>query len=473
MSRHRLHAAEFVKLLEYASQPLYVLDDALTVVYLNDACRAWLGPGADDLLGRACLYHSGAEKTPADSMAAGLCPPPTVLEGREVTAAVLYMAGEQTRFRAARFVPLRWTDEPALCIIALVGAHDSAEPVAECGPPENAEAQELHLRLQQLRQQKLLARRSHSIVGVTPAARRAAAQSEVAAVTRANVLLLGPPGSGRRHLAEAIHYGAHKGDSPVFVDHEYMVPAKTGTVPPLVPLECALLDVELIQSTLRAAKRASREGGTLLLCDADQLPAEAQIALATALSPANFPWRIIATAAAPLVDLAPHGLFREDLAAMLSTVAIELPALAKRRDDLPLLAQALLEEQNARGGKQLAGFAPDALDRLCGYNWPGNVAELAQVVAESHVRAAGTQVTRADLPERLHVAAEAANRPRRKDEPIQLDEFIARIERELIRRALARSKGNKAKAARLLGLNRPRLYRRMVQLGLIEQDEAE
>jgi DNA-binding NtrC family response regulator len=172
-----------------------------------------------------------------------------------------------------------------------------------------------------------------------------------------------------------------------------------------------------------------------------------------------------------LVDLPPRGIFREDLAAMLSTITIELPPLAKRRDDLPLLAQALLEEQNARGGRQLGGFSPEALDQICAYAWPGNVAELAQVVAECHARAAATLIALGELPERLRLAAEAAARPRRKEEPIQLDEFVARIERELIRRALARAKGNKTKAARLLGLNRPRLYRRMVQLGLAEEGE--
>ena len=77
-----------------------------------------------------------------------------------------------------------------------------------------------------------------------------------------------------------------------------------------------------------------------------------------------------------------------------------------------------------------------------------------------------TLVTVADLPQRIHLAADAAAHPRRKEETIVLDEFLEQVESELVRRALARSKGNKAKAARLLGMTRPRLYRRMVQLGL-------
>lgn len=76
-----------------------------------------------------------------------------------------------------------------------------------------------------------------------------------------------------------------------------------------------------------------------------------------------------------------------------------------------------------------------------------------------------------DLPDRLHLAAAAEARPRRVEEKIVLDEYLGRIERELIERALSRAKGNKTKAARLLGMSRPRLYRRMVQLGLEEEEE--
>jgi DNA-binding NtrC family response regulator len=174
----------------------------------------------------------------------------------------------------------------------------------------------------------------------------------------------------------------------------------------------------------------------------------------------------MATAAEPLAELARRKKFREDLAASLSTIVIQLPALAQRRDDLPLLAQLFLEELNALGGRQLGGFTPAVLDLLDGYAWPGNLDELAEVVAESHRQAAGLEIDVANLPERLRLASRAAAHPRHADETIVLSEYLERVERELIRRALARAKSNKARAARLLGMTRPRLYRRMVQLGL-------
>lgn len=172
------------------------------------------------------------------------------------------------------------------------------------------------------------------------------------------------------------------------------------------------------------------------------------------------------TAASPVIELARRGNFREDLASLLSTVVIELPSLAERREDLPLLAQLFLEEHNMAGQRQVGGFSAAALDRLDAYPWPGNLDELAEVVAEAYQRCAGVEIAEADLPDKLRLAAQAAAVPRRVDERIVLDEYLERVERELIRRALVRAKGNKARAARLLGITRPRLYRRMVQLGL-------
>ena len=163
-------------------------------------------------------------------------------------------------------------------------------------------------------------------------------------------------------------------------------------------------------------------------------------------------------------ELARRGRYREDLASLLSTMVIELPPLASRREDLPLLAQLFLEEVNARGGKQLAASRPR--------RWIAWTATRGRAMSTSWANGhavpragCGPLVRPEDLPERLRWAAEPGHPARRKDETIVLDEFLGRIERELIRRA-GPPKGNKAKAARLLGLTRPRLYRRMVQLGL-------
>ncbi len=135
MSRRRVHAAEFIKLLESAAQPLYVLDDSLRIVFMNEACRAWLGEGADDLIGQTCVYDSGEKKSGLERMAAGLCPPPAVLEGWAFTAPVSYSATEQALFRRARFVPLSLAGGPVLCIVALVDAHDSPQTDIDAGPP--------------------------------------------------------------------------------------------------------------------------------------------------------------------------------------------------------------------------------------------------------------------------------------------------------------------------------------------------
>jgi DNA-binding NtrC family response regulator len=205
---------------------------------------------------------------------------------------------------------------------------------------------------------------------------------------------------------------------------------------------------------------------TLLLHRVDEIAAEVQVQLFELLARRPNPWRLIATAAAPLLELARRGTFHAELAALLSTVVIELPPLAARREDLPLLAQLFLEDCNAAGSRQIGGFSQAALDRLDGYAWPGNLDELAQIVSEAHGHAAGREIGEDDLPERLRLSAQAAAHPRRIEETIVLDEYLRRVERELIRRALARSKGNKARAARLLGVTRPRLYRRMLQLGL-------
>lgn len=455
MSIPRVHAAELARLLNGANQPIYVLDEELTIIFLNRACLDWLGTAAEELLGRTCSYHSIPSVAGADAVAAALCPPPRSLSGEVLTATVARTAEDGRLIeRHARFLPIGLGGDDVVGIVAVVDPVDRPPDSGDEPAPDIGEAGPiaLHEAIRRFRQEAAARYRADRLIGQGHAMRLARRQVELAAVNRSSVLLIGPPGSGRQHLAAAIHYGANPsaGDLPL--------------------LDCALLGVDLFEAAGSAIARATaRNGqtasGALLFHRIDELPRESQAQLADFLA-RHPPGRLLGTATESLIDMARRGTFHAELAAMFSTITIELPPLAQRREDLPFLAQMFLEERNAAGTRQIGGFSQAALDRLDAYAWPGNLDELGEVVAEAHQRAAGLLIDVKDLPERLHLAAQASAQPHRTEETIVLDEYLGRVERELIRRALARAKGNKARAARLLGVTRPRLYRRMVQLGL-------
>ncbi len=455
MASYRSKAGELVKLFHASSRPIYLLDGGRRIVFCNQALLSWVGCASGDLEGRISNYHTGTEVADLDALAAGLAPPPASL-GSDLTAIVACPTPEgRLRRRRARFVPLSTEAEHPSALMALVDLADL--PEAEPPPPAGTEPEAawLHERIRSFHRRAVARSGIDRLLGDSLLMRRARAQVAMAAASAASVWIVGPPGSGRQRTAEAIHYGAD------------------GAVGSLIPLDCAVLSGELVISAMQAlaARRPSAErpaGSTLLLADVDLLPPDVQTSLAQALCGRALPLRLIATARQPLEELLGPGKFRQDLGLALSTICIQLPPLAERREDLPLVAQLFLEEVNARGGKQVAGFTPEALDALDAYPWPGNLDELAATVAAAHQRAGGPQIALADLPDEIHLAADAAARPRKPEETIVLDEFLARVQRELIQRALRRAKGNKTRAARLLGMTRPRLYRRMVQLGLEE-----
>lgn len=453
----RTKSVELVKLLHATAQPIYLLDEQRTLVFGNQALLDWLGVTAEELLGRCCAYHSDPDVTGPEAVAADLCPPPDALAGRKTTGVIVRTTPEGMAVRRrAHFTPLQGPTGEMVGLLALIETEDLPEVEEPLPTPASSEADWLHERLRAHHRQMAKGLRVDRLVGESLAMRRVRALVAVAAQTNASVLLVGPPGSGRQRIASAIHHSHHS--------------QSAGS---LVPLACSALNADLIYSTVKALafKKGWGENqaqNTLLLNDVDCLPVDVHASLVELFSNKTWPMRLIATARQPLEEAVGQGRFRQELALLLSTLVIQMPPLSAHREDIPLLAQMFLEQCNARATKQLAGFAPEALDRLSAYPWPGNVDELAQMVSEAYRRAEASEVGLSDLPERVHLAAAAEAHPRRVEEKIVLDEYLGRIERELILRALKRAKGNKTKAARLLGMSRPRLYRRMVQLGLEE-----
>jgi len=502
MPSQRTHASGLVRLLNAAEQPIYVLDDELTIVFLNQAAQDWLGTG-EGLLGRRCVYHSSPAADKLDEAAASLCPPPEVLSAKSTVASVSRVADNgQVSERRVNFITVGGATDNPLAVVAVLDAEDlprasadgactlfdasrqMAAEVAEAGSAA------LHEIVRRFHQEAATRYHVDRLIGQGPAMRLARRQAELAVANAGSVLIVGPAGSGRLHFAATIHYAAACKKTPAAAAGNLeltrplernegfplsFVPVsgavQEGIAPRFAALDCPLLGVDLPEAIREVTASTNRRNepstqGTLVLHRVDEVSAELQVVVAGLLLQRPITWRLAATAAEPLIELARRGNFRADLAAALSTIVIELPSLAQRRDDLPLLAQLFLEDQNAAGRRQIGGFTQAALDMLDGYPWPGNLDELAQVIAESYQKAAGREIDVADLPDRLRLAGQAAAHPRRTEETIVLDEYLGRVERELIRRALARAKGNKARAARLLGLTRPRLYRRMIQLGL-------
>jgi transcriptional regulator with PAS, ATPase and Fis domain len=440
------------RLLDAADAPLYALDHERRIVFANRALGDWLGINAETLLGQQCNYAADGPDDLA-ALCGALCPPPEAFTSHSFAGEIIRPANSDLPLerRPARFLHFISSDpKQNLLLVAVLPANHQEQ----AQPPAGTSGEQLHAQLIKLRIQLGQRFSLTQLIGESDAILRVREQARLASDSGTRTLLLGPLGSGREHLARTIHYSQ---------------PA--GSIGLLMPIDCRLVDAEQLQAQLTSLLRGQHEHPTerppaALLLEVDRLRPAPQQELAGFLQLPRIDLKTISTARVSLDRLAAKGRFRPDLAHKLSTLTIRLPALAARRNDIPLLAQHFLEEQNATGGKQLSGFQPAALELLAALPWKKNLDELSRAVSEACARATGPRVTRADFPDWVHLAQHDSAHTPRREEPIQLDAFLAEIEKELLQRALRRARGNKSRAAELLGTSRQRLLRRLVQLGL-------
>jgi transcriptional regulator with GAF, ATPase, and Fis domain len=298
------------------------------------------------------------------------------------------------------------------------------------------------------------------------------------------VLLRGESGTGKELLARALH------------EHS----PRAGKA--FVTVHCAALSPTLLESELfghvkgaftdairdKVGRFEAADGGTLFLDEIGDVRLEVQVKLLRVLQemtfervgssePVKVDVRVVAATHQDLERLIREGRFREDLYYRLNVLPVHVPPLRERAEDVPELAEHFLRLYARRAGKALAGVDDDALAMLKAYPWPGNVRELENVLERAVVIADGPLVTAADLPAELQALAPPAApappanwyAPPAAGGPAPAASFRAereQREREQIVRALAAAGGNKAEAARALGMARSTLVSRLKRLGL-------
>ncbi len=455
MGKSRKIERKAIQLLQQANFPVYLLDQNRKIQYCNDACASWVGVEVDELIGRRCDYHSLASAE-SDSLAAGLCPSVQSLAGERGQGTVSVAIEDQAyKRRVAQFYPLQAGAPGATLVILSDDDLPSNDPsvvdTLELDPPER-----LHAQVREVRSTLATRFQLEQLIGTSSIMRRVARQVQVAGQGANRVVVVGPNGSGREHVARTIA--------------ELQAQGRDEST---IPLDCSLLDAELLQTTVetllsRSAELAEENIARLLLLEVDQLAADAQAIMARFLEVDAFDLQVLATARRDPLDLSAQERFSTELANALCTLVIELPPLEDHPEDIPLLAQAAVERINAEGGPQKRGLSEEAIQVLVDHHWQRNVAELFELVSAAHRRSEGPLIGPQDLPEQFGLAADAERFQRQPDESIVLDEYLTQIERELIARALQISKGNKAEAARRLGISRGRLLRRIEALDLEE-----
>ena len=303
-------------------------------------------------------------------------------------------------------------------------------------------------------------------IGSSPAVRELKELVRRVSMTEVGALLLGESGTGKEVVAQQIHKLSARSAGP------------------FVAINCAALPETLLESELFGhargaftdAKKMRRglfleaSGGTLFLDEIGEMPLPMQPKLLRALQervvrPVGsdqaiaFDTRVIAATDRNLTEAIAQGAFREDLYYLLNVVQIDLPPLRARGNDVLILAQSFIERFAQRHRVNVRGLTPEAAEKLLQHNWPGNVRELMNAIERAVALARGELLALADLPERVR-EAEKVRIDVTSDDPEELL-TLEELERRYIARVLETTAGNRTQAARILGVDRKTLFRKL------------
>ncbi|MDR1685571.1 MAG: sigma-54 dependent transcriptional regulator [Desulfovibrio sp.] len=314
----------------------------------------------------------------------------------------------------------------------------------------------------------------HRIIGKSKGIRNVLAVVDRAAPAKSTILISGESGTGKELVARAVHFASPRKDGP------------------FISVNCAALNPGVLESELFGHEKGSftgavalhrgrfelAHGGTLFLDEIGELPPELQVKLLRVLQERKFERvggseeievdiRVVTATNKDLQHEVEEDRFREDLYYRLNVVHLVLPPLRERREDIPLLLAHFIEKAAEDNNLPRKTFSPEALELLAGYEWPGNIRQLENVVERCMIMASGDTVTVDDLPP--EVKDEEAHLKNALDllpAELNLAETLDRLEAALIRRALARADFVQVKAAERLGISKSLLQYKLRKYGI-------
>ena len=454
--------------------PMALIGRDRKVLFFNQGFERLTGWDAALVIGSLCEYTTEGDPQSVRALLGSLCPPPRAFEGKTIEAPV-FLPRQNGRpiARQIRHLPLLDEAGEVDSVLVLISDLENA-PMLSAAPP----AQRLHAELTSLRADLRKRFGISTIIARSEAMLRVVGQVQLAIRGQSALVIEGEPGTGKEHIARVIHHETarafpQEGDS------------RAGA---FVPLDCAkMLPIDLKRTLRRLLRSAGDEEsqptpppggspGTVYLQNVDAMSRDVQEVVVSALAErdAGSDLRIMAGTTGNLQSLVESDVLRADFFFRISPLVISLPPLRKRAEDLELLAQAFLERSNVGAEVQLEGFSEETWKELREYNWPGNLDELAAVIEDARAATQGAIIGQEELPFRFRMGRDAQSvGPKIEPLPRPLEPFLEQVEREQIELALEQARYNKKKAADLLGLTRPKLYRRMEALGIADPEEGD
>jgi two-component system, NtrC family, response regulator HydG len=449
-------------LLEVIPCALIVLNEVRRVIFFNAAAEKLTGYVAADMLGASCETLQQTFRGPAEPDVLAVLCPFEHLTGHWQDECELRRKDGTAVTVVRRACPV--TDAQGEAIGTIQALMDIS--AIKQARSEIVQLRDKIARLGQFGQ----------IVGTSPPMQKLFERIALAAETTASVVITGPTGTGKELIARTLHERSDRQAGPFLA-------VNCGALPE------GLIEAELFgyvkgaftgASADRKGRFAQAHGGTLLLDEVGELPAPAQVKLLRALqegeitpvgqsTPQHVDVRIIAATNRDLREMVRQGTFREDLYYRLAVMTLHAPPLRDRREDIPALASHFIAQYNGRYDRHIERCDPAALRRLESCAWPGNVRQLqhaiehAFVVSGPDARVIGLQ----DLPEDILTPPTTQPDPASPAEPTPTAPPASpQDEAQQVRDALDRTGGNKTQAARLLGITRAGLYKKLKRLGL-------